>query len=326
LKKRVLITNQIPPVAFHFLSRYYTVTWNRKPVNESRLASIVKPFHALLTTLADPVSKKVLEAAPELKCVANYAVGFNNIDLETAKKRRIWVTNTPEVLTEATADIVWALLLACARRVPEGERLVRKGKFKGWHPLMLLGLDLSGKTLGLYGFGSIGQAVARRGSGWNMKIIYHQRHRIPVASENSLNAEYVSFENLLKHSDILSVNAPLTPQTHHRFTSREFGKMKRTAVFINTARGPIHDEAALVKALKKGIINSAGLDVYEYEPLINSTLLHLDNCTLLPHLGSGTVETRNKMATLAAQNIHLVLSGHKPHTPVFSTFSTPAKN
>ena len=318
MKKRVLITNQVPPAAFHLLARYYSVTCNNKQLSESNLVATVKPFHALLTTLADPISKKVLQAAPKLKCVANYAVGFNNIDLKTAKERGIWVTNTPEVLTEATADIVWALLLACARRIPEGERLVRTGKFKGWHPLMLLGLDLSEKTLGLYGFGRIGQAVARRGSGWSMKIIYHQRHRVPAALERRLNATYVPFESLLNRSDFLSINAPLTPQTRHRFTSKEFLKMKKTAVFINTARGPIHDEKALVQALEKGIIHSAGLDVYEFEPRIDPSLLRLHNCTLLPHLGSGTTETRDQMAFLAAENIHLALSGRKPKTPVFS--------
>ncbi|HTC20129.1 MAG TPA: D-glycerate dehydrogenase, partial [bacterium] len=253
-----------------------------------------------------------------LKCVANYAVGFNNIDWVTAKKLGIWVTNTPEVLTEATADIAWALLLSCARRIPEGERLVRSGKFTGWQPMMLLGLDLSGKTLGLYGFGRIGQAVARRGRGWGMKILYHQRHKAWNSIERQLKARYVSFETLLKQSDFLSVNAPLTPQTRHRFTLKEFRKMKRTAVFINTARGPIHDEKDLVKALKKRIIHSAGLDVYEDEPRVNQALLRLANCTLLPHLGSGTVETRNQMALLAAENIHLALSGLIPKTPVFS--------
>ncbi len=250
--------------------------------------------------------------------MANYAVGYNNIDLEAAKELRVWVTNTPEVLTEATADIVWALLLACARRIPEGERMVRAGKFKGWHPLMLLGLDLSGKTLGLYGFGRIGQAVARRGRGWGMKILYHQRHRIPAASERRLKAGYVPFETLLKRSDFLSVNAPLTPQTRHRFTANEFRKMKRSAVYINTARGPIHDEKALARALQKRTIHSAGLDVYEFEPRVNPLLLRLDNCTLLPHLGSGTGETRDRMALLAAENIHLALSGREPKTPVFS--------
>jgi glyoxylate reductase len=318
MKKRVLITSPIPSAAFHLLSRRYSVTWNKKQLGETRLAAIVKPYHALLTTLADSVSKKVLQAAPQLECVANYAVGFNNIDCATAKELGIWVTNTPEVLTEATADIVWALLLACARRVPEGERLVRSGKFKGWQPLMLLGLDLSGKTLGLYGFGRIGQAVARRGRGWGMKVLYHQRHKAGRAREKSLKAHYVSFDKLLKQSDFLSVNAPLTPETRHRFTGKEFQKMKRTAVFINTARGPIHDEKALVRALQRRIIHSAGLDVYEQEPRIHPSLLRLDNCTLLPHLGSGTVETRHRMALLAFENIHLALSGRKPKTPVFS--------
>jgi glyoxylate reductase len=317
LKKRVLITSPIPSSAYRALSRRYHVTWNKKPLGETRLAARVRPYHALLTTLADPITRKVLQAAPLLQCVANFAVGYNNIDLQAAKEKGIWVTNTPEVLTEATADIAWALLLSCARRIPEGERMVRAGKFKGWHPLMLLGQDLTGKTLGIYGFGRIGQSVARRGRGWNMKVLYHQRHPVSRSVEQGLQARYASFQQLLQRSDFISVNAPLTTQTRHRFGTREFLKMKRSAIFINTARGAIHDEKALAHALQKGIIHSAGLDVYEFEPRIHPQLTRLENCTLLPHLGSATVETRDQMALLAAENIHLVLSGRKPKTPVF---------
>jgi glyoxylate reductase len=260
----------------------------------------------------------VLKAASQLRCVANCAVGYNNIDLKTAKERGIWVTNTPEVLTEATADIVWALILSCARRVPEGERMVRKGKFKGAHPLMLLGVDLFCKTLGVFGFGRIGKAVARRGRGWNMKVLYHQRKRESRQVERAYNARYVSFEKLLKFSDFLSVNSPLTLETRHRFKEKEFKQMKRTAVFINAGRGSIHLEKDLIKALKRKWIYSAGLDVYEFEPRIERELLKLQNCTLLPHLGSATVETRNKMALLASKNIELVLRNNKPKTPVFT--------
>lgn len=318
MKKRVFITNELPDAAYLFLRRKYDVTWNKRPLNERELAARVKPFHALLTTLSDPITEKVLSAAPLLQCVSNYAVGYNNIDLKAARARGVWVANTPDVLTEATADIAWALLLACARRVPEGERMVRAGKFKGWHPLMLLGVDLTGKTLGIYGFGRIGKAVARRGRGWNMKVLYHQRHREKPSLERKYNARYVPFETLLRQSDFLSLNAPLTPETRHRFTLREFKKMKPTAVLVNTARGALLKERDLALALKKGIIHSAGLDVYEFEPKVEPTLLSLPNCTLLPHLGSGTVETRNTMALLAAENIDRVLSGRSPKTPVFS--------
>lgn len=316
MRKSVLITNQLPSLAYRLLSRKFNVTWNKKQLTEEQLIARVRPYHALLTTLADPITANVLEAAPRLKCVSNYAVGYNNIDIKTAQRLGIQVTNTPDVLTEATADIAWALLLSCARRVPEGEAMVRARQFKGWHPLMLLGLDLTCKTLGIYGFGRIGRAVAWRGRGWNMKVLYHQRKRAPVSVEKAYNARYVTFKAMLKRSDFLSVNAPLTPETRHRFTDREFKAMKPTSVFINTARGPIHDEKSLAKALRAGWIASAGLDVYEEEPRINKELLSLKNCTLLPHLGSATIDTRDRMAELAVTNIDLVLNGKNAKTPV----------
>src|SRR5882724_1933111 len=188
MKKRVLVTNRLPAVAYQRLSKKFQVTWNQKQLTEAQLITKIKPFHAVLTTLADPITERVIQAAPQLRCIANYAVGYNNIDLQAAQKRGIWVTNTPEVLTEATADIVWALILACARRISEGEKMVRQGQFKGWAPLMLLGWELTGKTLGIYGFGRIGKAVARRGKGWDMPILYHQRHREPRSIERRYNA------------------------------------------------------------------------------------------------------------------------------------------
>jgi glyoxylate reductase len=316
MKKRVLITNVIPEVAYIRLSHRFQVTWNKHPLTEAQLAVKIRPFHAVLTTLADPMTAQVLNSAPNLKCVANFAVGYNNIDLVTAKSLGIWVTNTPDVLTEATADIAWSLILACARRVPEGERLIRTTGFKGWGAMFLLGQDLVGKTLGVYGFGRIGKAVARRGKGWNMPVLYHQRHRESRLVEKRYNAKYVSFQVLLKHSDVLSVNAPLTPETKHRFTLKEFKQMKPKSIFINASRGLIHKEVDLVKALKEKTIASAGLDVYEFEPKINKDLIKLNNCVLLPHLGSATLETRTKMADLAAENIELVLLGRRPKTPV----------
>jgi glyoxylate reductase len=318
LKKRVLITNNLPIAAYQRLSKKFDVTWNKTQLTEKQLLAKVKPYHALLTTLADPVTAGVLNAASGLRCVANCAVGYNNIDLKKAKEKRIWVTNTPDVLTEATADIAWALLLSCARRIPEGEKMVRTGKFKGAHPLMLLGADLFGKTLGIYGFARIGKAVARRGRGWNMKVLYHQRRRESRQVEKAYNAKHVPFEELLKSSDFLSVNSPLTDETRHRFTRKEFYMMKKSAIFVNTGRGAIHREKDLIEALQKRRILSAGLDVYEFEPRIEKELLNLPNCTLLPHIGSATVETRDKMALLASTNIDLVLSGRRPKTPVFN--------
>ena len=316
MKKRVFITNQLPPAAFQKLSKNFQVTWNKKQLTEKELITKIKPYHALLTTLADPITRSVLTAGVRLQCVANYAVGYNNIDLDAAKEKGVWVTNTPEILNEATADIAWALILACARRIPEGEKLVRAGRFQGWHPLLLMGNDLANKTLGIYGFGGIGKAVARRGRGWNMKVFYHQRRRESSGLEKRYNAHFVSFEKLLKISDIISVNAPLTPETRHRFTLKEFKRMKPTAIFVNTARGPIHNEKDLALALKAKMIYAAGLDVYEFEPRIEPKLLKLSNCVLLPHLGSATVQTRDRMALLAADNIEKVLLGRRPPTPV----------
>jgi glyoxylate reductase len=316
LKKRVFISNLIPAAAYQKLSKRFQVTWNKHQLTEKQWQSLIRPYHAVLTTLADPITAKVLNAAPHLQCVANFAVGYNNIDLITAKANSVCVTNTPDVLTEATADLVWALILSCARRLPEGDKCIKTTGFKGWGALFLLGQDLAGKTLGIYGFGRIGKAVARRGKGWDMPVLYHQRHRENSSVEKRYNAKYVSFENLLHRSDILSVNSPLTPETRHRFTSKEFNQMKPNAIFINASRGAIHHEADLTKALKNKTIASAGLDVYEFEPKINQALLNLPNCSLLPHLGSATLETRTQMALLAAKNIELVLLGRRPKTPV----------
>lgn len=315
-KPRVLLTVDMPRVAFELLRKRFKVDWNKHQLTEDQLSQKVKPYDALLATSADKVTEKVLTSAPKLKVVANLAVGFNNIDLEAARRHGVVVTNTPDVLTDATADLTWTLLLSCARRLPEGERLLQAGKFKGVHPLMLLGSDLQGKTLGIYGCGRIGQAVAKRGRGWDMKVLYHNRARLSPQRERELNAQYVSFETLLKRSDFLCVTAPLTPETDGRFTLREFKKMKRTAIFINTGRGRIHREGDLVTALRKGYLRYAGLDVYEKEPQIHPGLLHSDRVTLLPHLGSATVGTRDAMATLAARNIELVLTGRQPLTPV----------
>lgn len=318
MKKRVFISNLIPAAAYQKLSKRFQVIWNKHQLTEKQWQSRIGPYHAVLTTLADPINEKVLNAAPHLQCVANFAVGYNNIDLITAKAKGIVVTNTPDVLTEATADLAWALILSCARRLPEGEKFIRTTGFKGWGALFLLGQDLVGKTLGIYGFGRIGKAVAQRGKGWNMPVLYYQRHRENSSIEKRYNAKYVSFETLLRRSDILSVNSPLTPKTRHRFTSKEFKQMKPNAIFINASRGAIHHEVDLVKALKRKTIASAGLDVYEFEPKVDQALLKLPNCSLLPHLGSATLETRTRMALLAAENIELVLFGRRPKTPILN--------
>jgi len=325
MKKQVLILGDIHPDAYRLLRRRFKTRWLKGTPSRSRVERELKTCQGALILIGYRMSREVFRGSPFLECVANFGVGYDNIDVQAARERGIVVTNTPEILTDATADIAWALILACARRIPEGERMVRKGRFKGWHPTMLLGVDLKGATLGLYGFGRIGQAVARRAAGWDMKVLYHQRHRAPRAVERATGARRCSFLRLLASSDVLSVHAPLTPETRGRFGEREFRRMKRSAVFVNTGRGPIHDEKALARALEEGRLFSAGLDVYEKEPEVYPRLRRLENCVLLPHLGSGTVETRRKMAVLAARNLERVLTGRRALTPVPGGLERPPR-
>ena len=255
---------------------------------------------ALVTLLTDRVDRSVLEAGKGLRIVANVAVGVDNIDIAAATRLGILVTNTPGVLTEATADLTWALILAVARRVVEGDALVRAGKFRGWNLDLLRGVDLHGKTLGIIGAGRIGKAVARRARGFGVKVLFHSRRSgIPL-------------RRLLAGSDFVSIHCPLTPETHHLIGRRELGLMKRTAILVNTARGPIVDEKALIGALRRGRIAGAGLDVYEREPIVTAALRRLKNVVLLPHLGSATVETRRRMLDMAIANVRAALAGRRP--------------
>jgi glyoxylate reductase len=259
--------------------------------------------------LSDPIDAEVIGSNPRLQVIANYAVGYNNIDLETAAARGIIVTNTPGVLTEATADLTWSLILSLARRVVEGDRLTRSGRWTGWNPTQLLGTELSGKILGIIGMGRIGQAVAQRAVGFGMRLIYHNRRRLPHRIEKKLRASYRPLRSVLAAADILSLHVPLTRETRHLIDHRAFNGMKSTALLINTARGPIVDEKALVKALKNRRIAGAGLDVFEEEPTIQKGLRTLPNVILLPHLGSATVETRIRMGWMVIENIQAVLKG-----------------
>jgi glyoxylate reductase len=253
---------------------------------------------------------------PQLKVIAQYAVGFDNIDVAAATARHIPVGNTPGVLTETTADMAWALLMASARRVAECDRYTRAGKWQTWGPNILLGQDVHGATLGIVGFGRIGQAMARRAQGFAMRVLYYDVQRIP-AVEAELKAEYVPLETLLAESDFVSIHTNLSPETRHLFGPAQFARMKPTASLINTARGPIVDEAALCQALAQGQIASAGLDVTEVEPLaMDSPLLKLENVILAPHIASGSVKSRTKMATMAAENIVAGLQGQKLPTCV----------
>ncbi|MBI4560180.1 MAG: D-glycerate dehydrogenase [Candidatus Hydrogenedentes bacterium] len=273
----------------------------------------VRKADALLPILTDTIDAAVMDAAgPQLKIIANYAVGYNNIDVAAATARRIPVTNTPGVLTETTADLTWALLLATARRLSESERLLRASKWSGWGPMMFLGMDVHGKTLGIFGMGRIGVAVARRAIGFKMRVLYTSLTRLESGLERELNAAPVDKATLLAESDIVSIHCPLSAETRHAFGAAEFKAMKKTACLINTSRGPVVDEEALADALKSGEIFAAGLDVYEDEPKVHPKLLHCDNAVLIPHLGSASHETRSRMAEIAATNIVARLNGEPP--------------
>jgi glyoxylate reductase len=261
-----------------------------------------------IVTLTDRVDADVLASAPRLKIVANYAVGYNNIDVEAARRRGIVVTNTPDVLTDATADLTWALILATARRVIEGDRLVRSGHWSGWTPTQLLGTAVAGRTLGIVGMGRIGQAVAQRAAGFRMNVCYSSRRRLDSPAEGTA-WEFLSLPALLAASDIITLHVPLTPETRHLIGARELAKMRRDAIVINTARGPIVDEAALVAALTSGAIAGAGLDVFEDEPKLHPGLTALSQVVLLPHLGSATMDTRIEMGMMCVNNVDAVLSG-----------------
>lgn len=270
---------------------------------------------AVICTLADPITDDLLAAAPRLKVVANYAVGYNNIDVAAATRRGVVVTNTPDVLTDATADLTWALILAVARRVVEGDRWTRSGQWPGWAPTQMLGTDVTGKTLGIIGMGRIGQAVAQRAQGFRMPVLYASRR--PCSSPPGVSTWiHRPLEEVLTQADFVSLHLPLSDTTRQLIGSRELAMMKSTAFLINTSRGPVIDEAALLAALRQGAIAGAGLDVYEREPLITAGLETLPNVVLLPHLGSATQQVRIKMGMLCVENIAAVLEGRLPLNPV----------
>jgi glyoxylate reductase len=282
-------------------------------IPRDELLSRARDKDGLLTILTERVDDELLDAAgPRLRIVANHAVGFDNIDVPACTRHGVLVTNTPDVLTEATADLAWSLILATVRRVAEGDRFLRTRRPWIWGPQMMLGHDLYGKTLGIVGCGRIGRAVARRGIGFGMRVVYTDAARLPSDVEAELRVEWRDLQEVLGESDVVSVHAPLTPQTRHLFDAEAFGRMKPTAVLVNTARGPIVDETALAEALRTGEIFAAGLDVYEHEPEVPEALIGLENVTLLPHLGSATTETRTAMGLLAVDNLLAGLAGGRP--------------
>lgn len=315
---RIVLTSPLPGDAQSLVegrARVRTLR-PRGPLSEDALLRALKRADGAVTLLSHPVTARVLESCPNLKVVSNYAVGTDNIDLEAARRLGIRVTNTPDILTEATADLAWTLLLGAARRAPEGDRMMRAGRFRGWAPDLLLGMDLRGKLLGIVGMGRIGKAVARRAPAFGLKVAYTQRRRLLASEEAALGAAYMDLDELLSSADIVSLHCPLTPQTRHLLDDRRLRSMKPGAVLVNTSRGAVVDEAALVRRLREGGLGGAGLDVYEGEPELAPGLRELPNVFLLPHLGSAGAETRAEMARMALADCLAVIEGREPAHPV----------
>lgn len=316
--KKILLTRKLPGSPESLLMKYSFKTIipsKADAISKDDLLKFGKDADAVITLLTDRIDRKVIDSFRKCKIIANCAVGYNNIDVEYARSKNIIVTNTPDILTDATADLTVALLLACARRLSEGEKMMRSNRFNGWKPDMLLGMELKGKTVGIIGAGRIGQAAAKRLKAFGTNIIYYDRNKRSEFEKNQ-NAKKVSLNYLMKNSDIISIHLPLSSDTFHFLNETNLKKMKPSAIIVNTSRGEIIDEEYLIELLKKKKIFSAGFDVYEGEPNINPELLKFENVFLLPHIGSATIETRSAMALLCAKNVINVLKGKAPLTPV----------
>lgn len=311
---KILVTGNLPgDIMAPLVARHEVVMHTEdRPMASDAILAAIGDKQGLLCMITDPVDRELLAKAPQLKIVANFGVGFNNIDVAAATDQGIRVTNTPGVLTDATADLTLALILALGRRVVEGDQHTRDGRFKFWAPFYFLGHEISGKTLGIVGLGRIGKAVARRAAGFNMPVLYHNRKQLSPGQENRFGARYADLDTLLQQADFITLHVPLTPHTHHLIGERELGLMKTGAFLINTARGPVVDEQALLTALQSKKLAGAGLDVYEYEPRVTAGLEQLNHVVLLPHMGSATIETRRRMATLAVENLMAGLEGRIP--------------
>ena len=310
MKPRIYVTRALPTLSLDLLKEHFEIDINTEDrvLEKSEIIQNIKDKEALLCLLTDTIDKSVIDAGRHLKVISNYAVGFNNIDIKAANARKIPVCITPGILTEATADLTWALILAVTRRIVEADTYLREGHFTGWGPNLFLGAELSGKTLGIVGMGRIGQAVARRAIGFNMQIMYTAH-----SDKNIAEARFVTLKELLQTADIVTLHTPLTPETEHLIGSEQFKLMKKSAFLINTTRGPVVDEKALLHALTHQDIAGAGLDVFENEPQVTPGLIDLKNVVLLPHIGSATVETRTNMAKLAVENAIAIIQGKKPH-------------
>ena len=317
---KIVVTGKIPEVALEKLKKSHEViSWGEEtPISRDEMLKRVSGANVIVSLLTEKIDEEVLTSAGnDLKAVCNVAVGYNNIDVAACKNKNVLVTNTPGVLTDATADIAMALILMTTRRLSEGERVIRNQDPWAWGMFYMLGSSIQNQTLGIVGMGQIGIATALRAKSFGMKIIYTRRNRLDEKIEKELSAQYVSLDELLQQSDIVSLHCPYSTETHHLISDAQLSKMKKTSYLINTARGPIVNEEALANALVNKTIAGAGLDVYENEPKVNEKLLKLDNVVLLPHLGSATVETRTAMATTAANNALEILSGTKPLNPVY---------
>ncbi|MGH8070445.1 MAG: 2-hydroxyacid dehydrogenase [Candidatus Entotheonellia bacterium] len=314
MKPRVFVSRRIPQEGLDIVLAACAaeVNGDDEHLSQAELIDRVKGVEGLLCLLTDDINDAILGASPQLKVVANVAVGYNNIDVQAATRRKIMVTNTPGVLDDTTADFTWCLLLASARRLAESERYTRAGRYTGWGIMLLCGEDVFGKTIGICGLGRIGRGVAKRARGFEMRILYTDAVRAPVEVERELGAQFVDKETLCREADFITLHVPLLPETHHYVSTKELKLMKKTAHLINASRGPVVDEMALVQALGERWIAGAGLDVYEHEPHIAPGLTELDNVTLAPHIASASVETRTKMAVMAATNLIEALQGRRP--------------
>ena len=309
----ILVTRKLPSAVLSKLEASGTVDLYKgdAAIDPSELRKRVADKDALVCLLTDAIDKQLIDAASKLRIIANVAVGYNNIDIPYARSKGIVVTHTPDVLTESVADFTWSLILAITRRLSEGERLVRRGEWKGWALDFMLGTELKGKQLGLVGVGRIGRAVAARAPAFGMRVVYTEPRDIDLP-----NSENMSLDRLLNTSDVVSLHVPLLPETRHLIDKKALTRMKRSAYLINTARGPVVDEEALAWALQQHLLAGAALDVFENEPAVHPDLLKLENVLLVPHLASATTETRTAMADLAAENVRAVLEGRPPLTPV----------
>jgi len=316
MKPQVLVTRRVYPEAIEYLKEHCEVEYvdNDDGLSAEELLQRAQGKQAIIAQLTNRFSSDVIDSLKGIKIIANVAVGFDNIDVPAATRKGILVSNTPDVLTETTADFAFALLLATARRVVEGHTFVHSGQWRKWRIDLMVGQDVHHRTLGIFGLGRIGQAVARRGRGFSMRILYHDAMRAPEAIERELEAQFVSKEQLLREADFVSLHVPLSDSTRKLIGEPELRLMKKTAILVNTSRGPVVDEAAAVKALSEHWIGGAGLDVFEKEPEVNPGLLNLDNVVVAPHIASASVDTRREMCMLAARNAVAALEGRRPPT------------